>query len=364
MPFSPLFFRKSRMIQKISIRLNLFKFILEKSSEWASTFLQYMILLNSNLFRIPFIIPFFLFFGSIATAQDSASDIFNRAYHYLSVDKQKAIELLNDCIEQDSSFTNAYFHRGVTYFKLGKYDSALSDFQTTQDLNPERSIVWMYKGFAHRNQGKTDLALACFSNYISENPKDTSAYSYILRGKMKYELGDFQGAVSDYDMALKLEPLEEKYQYYRFIALFEAQQYRKALQAVDRLVEINKDFYGYYFYKGNVYQEMKAYDSAIYMYSIAIIKNYQNADSYYERAVSYKETGQYNKAMEDYNTAIMLKPNDGTFYSGRGNCKFEMGKKQAACADWNEAGALGYYEDFDKMKQVCESLKTPAGEGN
>ncbi|MTI20788.1 tetratricopeptide repeat protein [Fulvivirga sp. RKSG066] len=298
-------------------------------------------------------------------AQETAPQLFNRAYHYLGVDKQKAIELLNQCIAIDSTYSEAYFHRGITYFKLGKYDSALSDFKTTQGYQPERSILWMYRGFTHRNQGNTDLALSCFSNYISQNPQDTSAYAYILKGKMKYELGDFDGAVNDYDMAVKLKPFEEKYQYYKFIALFEAGKYKEALEAVTKLIEINPDFYGYYFYKGNVYKEMESYDSAIFMYNIAIIKNYQNADSYYERASCFVEKDEYNKALEDYNTAIVLKPNDGTFFSARGNCKFEMGLKKSACKDWDEAGSLGYYEDYDKMKQVCEGLNIESsGEGD
>lgn len=356
MPTLPWVFRKFRMIQKISIRLNLYVNIINKLFRYL-TQIQYKRFALSNHFLTLFIV-LGVFNTQTVHAQIDIDKVFNRAYHYLSVDRIKAISLLSDCIEQDPKFTEAYFHRGIAYFKEGKYDSALIDFKTVENQNPDRSIIWMYKGFAYRNQGNIEEALASFSNYISLNPTDTSAYSYILRGKIKYELGDFEGAVSDYDMAMKLEPFEEKYQYYRFVALFEAKQYNQALEAVNRLIEINDNFYGYYFYKGNVYLEMKDYNNAIYMYNVAILKNYNNADSYYKRASAYLALDQYSKALEDYNTAIVLKPNDGTFYSHRGNCKFEMGEKSAACDDWNEAGALGYYEDFDKMKQVCEGLNS------
>ncbi len=361
-PINSQVFRKFRMIQKISIRLNLYANIIIKLSRCLTLF-QYKRFVNSNPLHT-LIIVLCLTNVSQVLAQESVDKIFNRAYHYLSVDRQKAISLLSECIHQDPKFTEAYFHRGIAFFKEGKYDSALHDFKTVEKQSPDRSIIWMYKGFTYRNQGNIEEALASFSNYISLNPTDTSAYSYILRGKIKYELGDFEGAVSDYDMAMKLQPFEEKYQYYRFVALFEAEQFKQALEAVDRLIEINDNFYGYYFYKGNVYLEMNEYNNAIYMYNVAILKNYSNADSYYKRAMAYLALDKYNKALEDYNTAIVLKPNDGTFYSHRGNCKYEMGKKLAACADWNEAGALGYYEDFDKMKQVCEGLSSsPESEG-
>ncbi len=295
-----------------------------------------------------------LFIYSNAIGQETAEELYNRGYRYLTVDKEKAISLLGKCIELDSTYTDAYFHRGITYFKLDQFDSALFDFKKAYDLNPDLSVLWMYKGFAYRNKGEINEALASFSNYISLYPQDTTAYSYILRGKMKYELGDFDGAISDYDMATKLKPFEEKYNYYKFIAFKEAKQYRSAIKCVSNLIKVNPDFYGYYFYKGQVYQEMEFYDSAIFMYNVAIIKNYQNPDSYFYRAQSYEKLSKLEKALEDYNTAIALNKNDGSFFSKRGNCRHLMGNKDGACADWTEAGELGYYEDFDKVKRVCE----------
>jgi len=348
------------MIQKIVIPLNFWSKILKKITLIISQS-EYIKLSKSNPGGVSLLFFSLLLFNtslfSQSSSQENLDKLFNRAYHYLSVDKQKSIELLTECIEQDSSFSNAYLHRGVAHFKLSHYDSALSDFTAAHRLNPDQSILYMYKGFSHRNLGNIDQALANFSNYINLNPTDTSAYSYILRGKLKYELGDFNGAVQDYDMAMKLKPFEEKYQYYRFVALFEARQYKKALEAVDELININSDFYGYYFYKGNVYDAMGNYELSIDMYSIAIIKNYQNGDSYFQRAQSYDKLHQYDKAIEDFNTAILLKPNDGTYYSAKGNCLFEMGQKQKACENWNKAGSLGYYKDFDKMKNFCETLK-------
>jgi len=355
------------MIQKISTPLNFFSKIIKKIIAFINQS-QYSEALKSNLFKALILSLNILLSSTIAFSQSSNQEdldkLFNRAYHYMSVDKQKSIELLTKCIKIDSSFANAYLHRGVAYFKLSHYDSALTDFKAAHNLKPDQSILYMYKGFSHRNMGNTEKALANFSRYISLNPTDTSAYSYILRGKLKYELGDFNGAVKDYDMAMKLEPFEEKYQYYRFVALFEAEQYKKALEAVNKLIQINSDFYGYYFYKGNIYDAMNNYDLAIGMYSIAIIKNYQNGDSYFHRAKSYAQLNQYEKAIEDFNTAILLKPNDGTYYSAKGNCLFEMGQKKKACENWNEAGALGYYQDFDKMKNFCETLKANEGKGD
>ncbi|MCA6073272.1 tetratricopeptide repeat protein [Fulvivirga sedimenti] len=290
----------------------------------------------------------------IANAQQSADQLFERGYNYLTADRSKAIELLSECIKEDPAYEKAYYHRGIAYFKNGEYEKALADFNKAQELSPKLSILWMYKGFTYRNMGKLDEAVNSFSNYISKNPTDTSAYSYILRGRMKYELGDFQGAVKDYDLAIRLRPFEEKYQYYRFIALYDNGQYKEALEAVRRLTVLNQDFYGYYYYKGNVFQKLGRYDSAVFMYNIAILKNSRNADSYFGRGKAYLELYRPDRAEEDLSKAIELDPKEPSYYAERGNIRYSENDLEGACADWNTANSMGYYKDYSTFRERCE----------
>ncbi len=297
---------------------------------------------------------FFLLTLPAFSQSDSPDAMFLRGYNYLTADRGKAISILSQVIEKDANYTNAYYHRGIAFFKNGDYEKALSDFNKAYELNEDLDILWMYKGFTYKNMGDLDQALSCFSNYIIAYPTDTTAYSYILRGKMKYELGDFQGAVEDYDMALRLKPFEEKYQYYRFVALYEDGNYDKALTAASRLTELNPKFYGYYMYKGNVYRKMEMYDSAAYMYNIAILKNRGNPDLYYYRGLSYKNMDNWYDAIEDFTEAIRLEPSDPAYYAERGNCKYFVGDKEGACADWNKANEMDYFEDFSAFRDRCK----------
>lgn len=302
---------------------------------------------------------FLLLVGLLLTfplySQSKPDALFLRGYNYLTADRQKAIEILSQVIDLDATYTNAYYHRGIAHFKNGDYEAALSDFNQAYQLNEDLDILWMYKGFTYKNMGDLDQALSCFSNYIIAYPTDTTAYSYILRGKMKYELGDFQGAVEDYDMALRLKPFEEKYQYYRFVALYEDGNYDKALEAVNRLTEINPKFYGYYMYKGNVFRKMETYDSAVYMYNVAILKNRGNPDLYYYRGLSYKNTDNCFRAIDDFTEAIRLEPTDPAYYAERGNCLYFIGDQQGACEDWSKANEMGYYEDFSSFRERCSN---------
>jgi tetratricopeptide (TPR) repeat protein len=297
----------------------------------------------------------FLFVNGLLFGQAEKADaLFLKGYNYLTADRTQAIQYLSACLDADPNYTNAYYHRGIAHFKDGNYELALKDFDAAYQLNENLDILWMYKGFTYKNMGELDKAVNCFSNYIIAYPTDTTAYSYILRGKMKYELGDFQGAVEDYDLALQLKPFEEKYQYYRFIALYEDGNYAKALKAVTRLTELNPKFYGYYLYKGNVYRKLETYDSAVYMYNVALLKNRSNPDLYYYRGLSYKGMSDCQSAIADFTEAIRMDDDDANLYAERGNCKYFIGDKEGACSDWNKANQLGFYEDFSTFSQRCQ----------
>ena len=56
----------------------------------------------------------------------------------------------------------------------------------------------------------------------------------------------------------------------------------------------------------------------------------------------------------NYDTAIAYNPRDGTYFFHRGYAKLAKGDRLGACDDWYIAGSLGYYADFQKIKEVCE----------
>jgi tetratricopeptide (TPR) repeat protein len=78
------------------------------------------------------------------------------------------------------------------------------------------------------------------------------------------------------------------------------------------------------------------------------------SDSYFLRGQALDTLQKHELAIVDFTKAIDLNPKDGTYYSKRGNARYAMGNRNAACLDWTIAGNLGYYQDFDKIKSICE----------
>jgi tetratricopeptide (TPR) repeat protein len=106
-------------------------------------------------------------------------------------------------------------------------------------------------------------------------------------------------------------------------------------------------------YKGNVYRKLETYDSAVYMYNVAILKNRATPDLYYYRGLSYKNMDNCFRAIDDFTEAIRMEPTDAAYYAERGNCKYFIGDQQGACDDWTKANEIGYYEDFSSFRDRC-----------
>ena len=100
--------------------------------------------------------------------------------------------------------------------------------------------------------------------------------------------------------------------------------------------------------------QLKKYDQALVQYDIAIELNVTNGDLYFHRGLTEHAMKHYHQAIEDFSTAIAYNDSDGTYYFQRGHAWMAVGDKFKACNDWYLAGGLGYYEEFEKIKKVCE----------
>jgi tetratricopeptide (TPR) repeat protein len=210
----------------------------------------------------------------------------------------------------------------------------------------------MYKGFAYRQLGEDKKSLESLSEYINSQD-NVSAFDYNILAKAKMNAGDLDGAIDDFAAALS-EKKDESQHYYLFLALFGNKEYDSALDQINKAIDQNNDFYGYYINRGNTLFMKGNFKKALDDYDYALKLEPDVPDSYYLRGRTLDTLGRHEVAIADFTSAIALNPSDGTYYSKRGNAKFALGRRNAACLDWTIAGNLGYYEDFNKIKTICE----------
>lgn len=294
-----------------------------------------------------------LLFGSIQLkAQETASFLFNKGFNYIMVDKEKSIDYFTQSISKDPTFSLAYYYRGLTNYKLGRYELSIKDFDKAISTDANMVKCYMYRGFAFQQLDNSQDALQSFEAYM--NSKSTITQSdHLVVAKAKAATGDIKGALKEYELALG-EKHSEEHLYHLFLATYEQKNFKRSLELIDEIIQLNPSFYGYYLHKGKVELNIKKFDNALRNFDLSLALNPDVADSYFLKGNTLDTLGRFDEALINYSNAIKLNPTDGTYYSKRGNTKMTLGNRNGACLDWTIAGKLGYYADFDKIKTVCE----------
>ena len=180
------------------------------------------------------------------------------------------------------------------------------------------------QGYKYENEYKYKEAFEVYAKAIKMKPDD--AEIYFRSGIAGEQLtGYIALAILDYSKVIELNPraylLAESYKRRAF--LYEKQQeYNKALQDIDKAIELNYDDVAFlYKYRGDLYTKVKNYTEAIASYTKAISLKPDDAEAYFKRSTAYSyfnsyaltELEKFNLAIDDCNKAIELRPNDEKF---------------------------------------------------
>ncbi|MEH2413053.1 tetratricopeptide repeat protein, partial [Nostoc sp.] len=126
--------------------------------------------------------------------------------------------------------------------------------------------------------------------------KDKNADAYINSGVTRYNLGDNQGAIDDYNQALLINPY-----------------YADA-----------------YCNRGAARYKLGDKQGAIDDYNQALRINPNHADAYSNRGSAHSDLGDNQGAIDDCNQALRINPNHADAYINRGNAHSDLGDKQGA----------------------------------
>ena len=84
-------------------------------------------------------------------------------HHY-----QRAIEAFTHAVEMNPHFVEAYYERGVLYWREFRNTyRAIRDLTQVMDMLPERAEAWLNRAQAHMMRGDYHLAIADLEHYLS-----------------------------------------------------------------------------------------------------------------------------------------------------------------------------------------------------
>ena len=131
--------------------------------------------------------------------------------------------------------------------------------------------------------------------------------NYHNMGITKFNSGDFEGAIKDFNKAIQINPLNANP----------------------------------YLYRGYSKVNLGDVHGAIDDYSQALTRQKPTADLYLNRGALKHQLEDYDGAIEDYNNAIKLSPKDGDLFYNRSLSKQSIDDTEGALLDLNQANMLG-----------------------
>ncbi len=296
------------------------------------------------------------------------------------LDLEMAIEYYSSAISLDPSFADAYMKRANAYSIAGRGVEAQADYNRAININPYidylydtrakiKILVADFKGklvdIENFDGGPADitqdyLLLQMRSNFpmqlsqldslIAVDP--TKSQQFAIRALLRWEGDDINGALSDANQALELNPTNAfahnvlgllqlgNYDYEAALASFEAalkidDRYPAAylnrgrahnlmgnpligLKDMDRAIELDSSFALAYLSRATVQKGLGNASAAISDFDKVIAMHPDFADAYFSRGFARKMLGDYGGAIRDYDQTILLNPNEPSSYNNRG----------------------------------------------
>lgn len=104
------------------------------------------------------------FFCLLADAHRHFGNLYGNQQEHWS-----AVENYTRAILFDPAYAQAYFSRGVIYWReIGNFHRAIQDLTQVLELSPLWTEAYFNRGIAHRQRREWDKAIADFESYLAE----------------------------------------------------------------------------------------------------------------------------------------------------------------------------------------------------
>ncbi len=184
---------------------------------------------------------------------------------------------------------------------------------------------------AVENTGRYKFDFELKSRYKKADLIVLLASAFNSRGVVKYDLGDLDGALRDYN----------------------------------RTIEFGPDYASAFNNRGIVKYDLSDLDGALRDYNQAIELKPDYVSAFYKRGIVKHDLSDFDGALRDYNQAIELKPDYASAFNNRGIVKEDLGNLNGALADYNRAIELkpDYFKAIHNQKRVLEMITSSKNHG-
>jgi len=177
------------------------------------------------------------------------------------------------------------------------------------------------------------LTLSCCLQQEDTHPKEYwDELGYNLSHAGKYE-----EALEAYDKVLEVDPNNAKEWYNKGYCLSELGRYEEALEAYDKSLELDPKLKIAWDNKGGILSYLNRYDEAIDAYNKALEVDTNYSDAWYNKGWALHGLGRYEEALEAYDKTLELNPRYLKAWYNKGNILLNSGRYNEALEAYDRA---------------------------
>ncbi|MBD2198882.1 MULTISPECIES: tetratricopeptide repeat protein [Calothrix] len=266
-----------------------------------------------------------------ATTQTTAREFFELGVNEIQHgDYQQAIANLNQAIQLQSDFHQAYSDRCLAYLHLQQYHQAIADCTVAINLSPTNAQAYLNRGLANYRQQDYPAAIADYEQAIALQPHEFRAYYNLA---LAYAAtGNYSQSITDYNLALSQIPTSTPVV----------------------LADIYND-------RGLAQLELQDIEGAMADFTMAIKLDAKDDRAYFNRGCACGRKGDNFGALRDFSHVIRLNPNNGMAYVNRGVARYQLGYYQGAIADLQTASDFfdnrGEKQAYEKALTLLKTMQ-------
>ncbi len=184
--------------------------------------------------------------------------------------------------------------------------------------------------------GSSDIALQMLNKSIEKDP--VFCEPYLLKARIQHEKHDYpatEATLKSYLAKGGARALDTVY--FLFAKMYsETSKVAEEKEALDRCLEINKNYGEAYYTRGIVYFEQGDFEASYADMTNAIDNGVNTAAVYNDRGSCSRMLGQFSDALVDYTKAIEREPK-AMYYCNRASIYAKLGQNDDAINDYTQA---------------------------
>ena len=274
---------------------------------------------------------------------------------FMDVEMEKALEFFNQAItigNFDSQIrADAYFWRGETHYRLGRYSNAISDFDMYQNVVRYNSseaylLVFYNLGYCYFKQRDFERALVFFQRYASlerNQSLNSLADAFNRIGDCMFYARRFSDAADYYSRAANLQPSAADYALYQQGYMLGLQRdYMGKIRLMDRIINefpTSQHAVSALFEKGWTYVLLDRTNEAASAFSVLLDKYPQSSlapKAGVRLGLLYYNDNRLDRAIDAYKRVISQ-------YPGSEEAKVALQDLRSVYIDKNDINAYAAY---------------------